>query len=761
MLRRHDLLAVHLTVVLSAGLPAAEPAAPQSAASRERIAPYFAPPAEYAGDYGQYRSPLKFDDGRPVTNAVEWARRREEILRRWHNVLGPWPAVIEDPHVEYVKQEPREGFTQHSIRFDIAPDHATTGYVLIPEPLQGPKGENDANTRRPAVVVVYYEPETGVGLKGENRDFARQLAQRGFVTLSIGLGGSLYLPNREAAQLQPLSALAYAAANAWHVLAAREDVDRERIGIVGHSYGGKWAMFASCLYDRFACGVWCDGGIVFDETRSNVNYWEPWYLGYEGPDFRQAGIPSETNPRTGAYRRLIAEGHDLHELHALMAPRPFLVSGGSEDPPERWRALNHSVAVNRLLGHENRVAMTNRPTHAPTPESNAQLCAFFEHFLQPPSEPASTCRPDQQDSEQTAATAMAFPGEDWDEASPESQGMDSAKLAAAIEQLRQNVGRDGVRELVIVRNGRLIWKGDDVDKRHGVWSVTKSFTSTALGLLIDDGKATLDTRATDHVPALRAGFPDVTLGHLTTMTSGYRAAGDEPQGSYRHGPSSTPFVPSDEPLFAPPGSKYAYWDSAMNQFAHVLTKIAGEPLRDLFQRRIADPIGLKSDAWTWGDFGEHEGVTVNGGAGNHGRHVQISARQLARLGHLFLNRGRWNGRQLLSESWIDTATRVHVPATLPWAQPESDIDGRGCYGCNWWRNGEGPDGQRKWPGAPAGTFAAIGFNNNHCFVVPEWNLVVVRLGLDGNVDSSVWSTFFDKLGEAIETQETAGDAEPE
>jgi len=64
-----------------------------------------------------------------------------------------------------------------------------------------------------------------------------------------------------------------------------------------------------------------------------------------------------------------------------MAPRPFLVSGGSEDPAERWRALNHAVAVNRLLGHTNRVALTGRSGHTPTPESNEQICAFFEHFL--------------------------------------------------------------------------------------------------------------------------------------------------------------------------------------------------------------------------------------------------------------------------------------------------------------------------------------------------------------------------------------------
>jgi hypothetical protein len=64
-----------------------------------------------------------------------------------------------------------------------------------------------------------------------------------------------------------------------------------------------------------------------------------------------------------------------------MAPRPFMVSGGSEDQPERWKALNHTVAVNRLLGFEHRVAMTNRKEHRPDEESMEQICLFFEHFL--------------------------------------------------------------------------------------------------------------------------------------------------------------------------------------------------------------------------------------------------------------------------------------------------------------------------------------------------------------------------------------------
>jgi hypothetical protein len=343
----------------------------------QKIEPAFHPPKEFENDFGDYRLPLMFDDGRKVSSPADWKRRREEILQTWHKLLGPWPPVIEQQEIEFLDKADRENYIQHKVRFSITPKHKTEGYLLLPQ------GAQDKTKRRPAVLVVFYEPETaiGEGPDKQHRDFARQLANRGFVCLSVGHSASVYYPDQENAELQPLSALAYVAANCYHVLANRPEVDPTRIGVVGHSYGGKWAMFASCLYDKFACAAYSDPGIVFDEKRPNVNYWEPWYLGYERGTMRTRGVVTPDSPRTGAYKQMVADGRDLHELHALMAPRPFLVSGGSEDPPSRWQALNHSVAVNKLLGYENRVAMTNRPDHDPNDESNEVLCSFFEYFL--------------------------------------------------------------------------------------------------------------------------------------------------------------------------------------------------------------------------------------------------------------------------------------------------------------------------------------------------------------------------------------------
>ncbi len=341
----------------------------------------FAPPPEFTDDFGTYRSLLTFQDGTPVKTAADWQRRRKEILATWRSMTGSWPTLIEKPKVQYSKQEHRAYFIQHNISVEIAPDdQSVEGYLLVPYG-DGPF---------PAVLVVYYDAETGAGLGKELRDFGYQLVKRGFVALSIGTPEfcSLKPPykplckqSEEEPPLQPLSALAYVAANCHNALASMPNVNAERIGIIGHSYGGKWAMLASCLYEQFACAVWSDPGIVFDESRANINYWEPWYLGYEPGLQRQRGIPSSANPRTGAYKELVRKGHDLHELHALMAPRAFLVSGGAEDPPKRWKALNHTLAVNKLLGYNNRVAMTNRKSHSPTPGSNEQIYAFLEHFL--------------------------------------------------------------------------------------------------------------------------------------------------------------------------------------------------------------------------------------------------------------------------------------------------------------------------------------------------------------------------------------------
>ncbi len=363
-----------LWLILASALVAAASSVQADDPPARDVVQQFSPPPEFAGDLGTYKSPLKFDDGRVVGDAAEWPARRAEILKTWRDQMGAPPPLIERPKVEVVKEEREQGYTRRSVRIEVSPDRTTPGYVLTP----------DGPGPFPAVLVVFYEPETAVGVGGKpGRDFARQLVKRGFVCLSIGFDPRVIDTSKSTIKIQPLAYLSYVASNALTAMTSFPRVDPRRIGVLGHSYGGKWAMFAACLDERFACGVWSDPGVVFDETRGNVNYWEPWYLGWEPDRTRKPGLITPSNPRTGAYERLIKDGRDLLEFQALMAPRPFLVSGGSEDTPDRWRALNHLVAVNDLLGAKHRVAMTNREKHDPTPQSNEQIARFLEYVLKP------------------------------------------------------------------------------------------------------------------------------------------------------------------------------------------------------------------------------------------------------------------------------------------------------------------------------------------------------------------------------------------
>jgi CubicO group peptidase (beta-lactamase class C family) len=306
-------------------------------------------------------------------------------------------------------------------------------------------------------------------------------------------------------------------------------------------------------------------------------------------------------------------------------------------------------------------------------------------------------------------------------------GNSEKKLQAALSYLESVCGKDGIIKVVVLKDGEMVFEGTESKVVQNVWSCTKSFTSTVLGLLIAEGKCSPDDKVCHFIPELKEHYPELTFRHLTTHTSGYRAAGDDAAGG--HGQSSTPFEPSPEPLFAP-GTEFRYWDSAMNLFAKALTAVAGEPIEHYFKRKVAEPIGMTENEWDWKDFGEINGVTVNGGAGNKGRGIHISATEMAKFGQLFLNKGKWENSQIIPEKWVEEATSPQIHAIVP----GNTIP----YGFNWWTSGTFPD-------APEGTFAAKGFNNNICLVIPEKNLVVVRLGLDGNIEDEKWNRFIQLL----------------
>lgn len=340
-----------------------------------RLKQHMEPSPQYVGKFAELRSPLVFQNGEEVQKREDWARRRAEIREGWEQAMGRWPDVLPKPALEVLREVDQPLYVQKRVRVEIAAGRFEEGWLLVPKSA----GEH------PGVLVPYYEPETSIGLSTqENRDYARRLAERGFVALAIGSpGGDARKPDPGREGWQPLSFLAYVSANCANALKGVAGVNVKRLGVVGHSYGGKWAMFSACLNEDFACAAWSDPGIGFDDTRPSINYWEPWYLGRVEGTARKSGLPSADNPAGGPYAMLRAQGRDLHELLSLMAPRPFWVSGGSEDPPSRWLLLNHVCGVYSLLGITGRIGMHNRLAHPPTNEATDLVCDFMEHWLKP------------------------------------------------------------------------------------------------------------------------------------------------------------------------------------------------------------------------------------------------------------------------------------------------------------------------------------------------------------------------------------------
>jgi len=226
------------------------------------------------------------------------------------------------------------------------------------------------------------------------------------------------------------------------------------------------------------------------------------------------------------------------------------------------------------------------------------------------------------------------------------------------------------------------------------------------------------------------------------MTSGYSAVGESRWKDADYADWSwTPYDP-EEPYFSP-GTAYAYWDEAQMMFGRVLTRVLQGTMHDFLKERVTDPIGMGS--WFWSPEKSVDGFPINNGCTN----VHVNALQFAHWGWLFLNEGNWNGKQLISREWIQMATAVQVPSSIPVGDTDrKETVGPGCYGFNWWVNGMMADGRMKFPGAPEGCYFASGHNNNKCIVIPDWNMVIVRMGEDGHPENKdlVYGKFLQMSG---------------
>jgi CubicO group peptidase (beta-lactamase class C family) len=325
-----------------------------------------------------------------------------------------------------------------------------------------------------------------------------------------------------------------------------------------------------------------------------------------------------------------------------------------------------------------------------------------------------------------------------------SQQINQEKLNIALEYLKSKSFQDGIEEVLIIQNEKVIFQGDSVSKKHNIYSCTKTFTSTILGLLIDEKKVSLDDFAWKYEPSLKQNYPNLKIRHFATMTSGYSAEGRSRWNDENSDWSWTPYMP-EKPHFES-GTHYEYWDEAQMMYGKVLTNILGQTMKSYLDQKLLNKLDFGDYEWIKEQQNE-KGIDINNGCTG----IKINAFQIAKLGLLYLNKGNWNGSQLLSKNWCEMATSSQVSAKIPVFQGDRKVTmGSGSYGFNWWVNST--DGLSKMPDSPLKVAYMSGLNHNVCCIIPEWNMVIVRLGDDKNPPEGkhiVWNVFLKLIGESF------------
>jgi CubicO group peptidase (beta-lactamase class C family) len=338
---------------------------------------------------------------------------------------------------------------------------------------------------------------------------------------------------------------------------------------------------------------------------------------------------------------------------------------------------------------------------------------------------------------------VAWPTARWAEG-PLPAGADRPALEAASAALFEPVGRGGLpdtRALLAVQGGRIVWQrfadGFDADSRFRSWSMAKSVTNALVGILVRDGKLALDAPAPVPRWQQRASDPRraLTLRHLLSMTSGLDSAdGGDAADSFiarllfGDFSSDTAAAAEKADLDYEPGTHWAYSTATTQIVSGIVARSVGggrDGVRAFLERELIGPLGLASFVL---EFDPAE-TPLGGG------YAWASAPDWARLGLLYLRDGVWDGRRILPEGWVDF-TRTVAPA-----------ENNGTYGAHFWINAEAAEEQFQMlrPGIEA--FQMNGNAGQYVVIVPDRDLVVVRLG---EMHATTWPELNDRLGALIE-----------
>ena len=317
--------------------------------------------------------------------------------------------------------------------------------------------------------------------------------------------------------------------------------------------------------------------------------------------------------------------------------------------------------------------------------------------------------------------AIAWPDGDQGAPQPLPAYVNEAALRAASDWSFDRESPEQVTlSLLVVHRGRIVHEryapGVDMTTRTRTWSTAKSMASTLIGMLVDEGRLSLDAPlGYDFFPVAAAGRDPragITLRHVLNMSSGLEPVDNGGREyaigsglSYWAGASSVAGARS-RALIREPGTNWDYenYDTLLGVYAMKRALGSEQAYREFPRRRLLDRIGMRNTLVSTDRFGDFILSSQ----------VYTNARDLARFGLLYLQGGVWNGERLISEAWIDFV-RTPAPATA---------DSGNFYGGQFWLV---PDGRTD---VPQDAYATSGNRGQYVVIVPSRDLVIVRRGLD-------------------------------
>ena len=295
-------------------------------------------------------------------------------------------------------------------------------------------------------------------------------------------------------------------------------------------------------------------------------------------------------------------------------------------------------------------------------------------------------------------------------ARPEALSVSTEAIQQTIRDIRETNGLD-LHSFLLLRKGTMLWEEYFHEGlkgcRHVLHSISKSFTSTAIGLAQDEGLLSVEDKLYDFFPEHKALCDsdykrELTLRHLLTMSSGFQNHERELMFCLLEG-NLTPAALS-QPIIHKPGTVFDYYTVGTFLLSAAFSKACPEGIHSYLRRKLFDPMGFESSQWNV----DNDGIPL-GGTG-----LFLTSYDMTRLGQLYLQKGVWRGRQLLSGAYVEAAGAKQIDNSHA-----GGVDWTSGYGYHFWHNS-------------FGGYRADGMKGQYIIILPKKELVIV---MTANLDN--------------------------